>query len=101
MHLSTGKPVWAALSCGNLEKLWIPDPVARVCIYADNDANAEFDGQASAYALAHRLRRDARKLATDHPDRPTREVQVFVPKQDGTDWADIWLARLANTRQAA
>jgi putative DNA primase/helicase len=38
VHLSTGKPVWAALSCGNLEKLWIPDPVARVCIYADNDA---------------------------------------------------------------
>ena len=25
-----------------------------------------------------------------------REVQVFVPRQDGTDWADIWLARLAN-----
>jgi putative DNA primase/helicase len=104
VHLSTGKPVWAALSCGNLEKLWIPDPVARVCIYADNDANAEFDGQASAYALAHRLKRDARKLGganPDQPDRPTREVQVFVPRQDGTDWADIWLARLATSRRAA
>ena len=104
VHLSTGKPVWAALNCGNLEKLWIPDPVARVCIYADNDANAEFDGQASAYALAHRLKRDARKLGganPDQPDRPTREVQVFVPRQDGTDWADIWLARLATSRRAA
>ena len=39
VHLGTGKPVWAALSCGNLEKLWIPDSVARVCIYADNDAD--------------------------------------------------------------
>jgi hypothetical protein len=26
---------------------------------------------------------------------------VFVPRQDGTDWADIWLARLANSRRAA
>ncbi len=104
VHSSTGKPVWAALSCGNLQKLWIPDSVARVCIYADNDANAAFDGQASAYALAQRLKREARKLVGVQPDNrnvPTREVQVFVPKQDGTDWADIWVARLANARRAA
>ncbi|MEQ1804291.1 MAG: toprim domain-containing protein, partial [Burkholderiaceae bacterium] len=39
VHLSTGKPVWAALSCGNMEKLWVPDSIARIRIYADNDAN--------------------------------------------------------------
>jgi putative DNA primase/helicase len=98
VHLSTGKPVWAALSCGNLEKLWVPDSVARVCIYADNDADSGFDGQASAYALAHRLMREARRL---HANGLVRQVQVFVPKQNGADWADIWLARLANTRRAA
>ena len=54
--------------------------------------------------LAHRLKRDARKLGganPDQPDRPTREVQVFVPRQDGTDWADIWLASLAKDKRAA
>ena len=101
VHLSTGKPVWAALSCGNLEKLWIPDSVARICIYADNDGGCEFNGQAAAYALAHRLKRDARKLAEGRANSPNREVQVFIPKQNGADWADIWLARLANSRRAA
>ena len=72
VHLSTGKPVWAALNCGNLEKLWIPDPVARVCIYADNDADAEFDGQASAYALAHRLRDAKLGAQSDRIARPAR-----------------------------
>ena len=98
VHLSTGKPVWAALSCGNMEKLWVPDSVARVCIYADNDADAGFDGQACAYALAHRLVREARRLDAK---RSGHEVQVFVPKHSGTDWADIWLARLTHLRQAA
>ena len=98
VHLSTGKPVWAALSCGNMEKLWVPDSVARICIYADNDADSGFDGQASAYALAHHLMRDARRLQSNGL---VREVQVFVPKHNGADWADIWLARLAATKRAA
>jgi len=98
VHLSTGKPVWAALNCGNMEKLWIPDSVRRVCIYADNDADSEFDGQAAAYALARRLVREARKFEAN--GKP-REVQVFVPKHNGSDWADIWVARLANMKRAA
>ena len=98
VHLSTGKPVWAALSCGNMEKLLLPDSVKRICIYADNDAHSEYGGQASAYALAHQLMRDARRLEATGL---VREVQVFVPKQSGADWADIWLARLAGTKRAA
>ena len=60
----------------------------RVLIYADNDADGDFTGQASAYALARRLRRAVNGAAP-------REVQVFVPKQPGTDWADVWHSRHA------
>lgn len=95
VRLSTSKPVWSALNSGNMEKLWIPDSVRRVCVYADNDANAEFTGQVSAYSLAQRLAKEARKSGLD------RSVQVFVPKHGGLDWADIWLARLANEKKAA
>lgn len=92
VHRCTGKPVWAAISAGNLEKLWIPDSVERLCIYADNDADSEFDGQASAFILARRLRKDTSRA---------RQVEVFVPRSAGTDWADVWLSRLQSTDQAA
>ncbi|KQP23356.1 toprim domain-containing protein [Pseudorhodoferax sp. Leaf267] len=84
--LATGKPVWCALGAGNLEKLWVPPTVRRVCIYADNDADGDFTGQACAYALARRLRREPRGAAPC-------EVQVYLPKAAGTDWADIWRQR--------
>ena len=88
VHLATGKPVWAAISAGNMERLWIPDTIRRVYIYADNDGLTEYDGQASAYALARRLRKEQQKAQGRH-------VEVFVPKTAGEDWADVWLARLA------
>jgi putative DNA primase/helicase len=95
VHLATGKPVWAALNCGNMTQLWIPDTVQRVCIYADNDANAEFAGEASAYALAQRLVRESKRQGIG------RRVQVFCPKHAGDDWADVWLARVAGDAKAA
>ena len=95
IRLSTKKPVWAALNCGNLERLWIPDAVQRVCLYADNDADGEFAGQVSAYALAQRLVKESAKRCI------ARTVQVFVPGKPGTDWADVWVARLAGDKQAA
>ena len=55
VFLATGKPVWCALSAGNPEKLWVPDTVRSVCVYGDNDADGDFTGQASAYAVARRL----------------------------------------------
>jgi len=94
VHLAHGKPVWSALNAGNMEKLWLPATVKRVCIYADNDANSEFDGQAAAYALARRLKKEEKKTGP-------REVSVFVPKLAGHDWADVRLARLAQERKAA
>ncbi|WP_038215270.1 DUF7146 domain-containing protein [Xenophilus azovorans] len=86
VFLATGKPVWCALSAGNLEKLWIPENVRSVCIYGDNDGDGDYTGQASAYALARRLKRE------DAQSGP-RAVRVFLPRQAGTDWADVWRQR--------
>lgn len=95
LHLATGRPFWAGLNAGNLEKLWIPDSVRRIWIYADNDADSDFAGQASAYLLARRLKREAHRIGG-------REVQVFVPKEAGVDWSDLWLRRVrALSAQAA
>jgi putative DNA primase/helicase len=93
VHLATAKPVWAALNAGNLEKLWLPDSVRKVCIYADNDADADFDGQAFAFALARRLKKEARRTGP-------RAVQVFIPRQPGMDWADVWCARMENAKRS-
>ncbi len=90
VHLATGKPVWAGLSAGNLPKLWLPDSVRRICIYADNDADGDFDGQVHAFALAMHLKKEQAQTGQ-------RQVQVFLPRQAGTDWADVWRARQDNS----
>jgi putative DNA primase/helicase len=87
LYLATGRPFWAGLNAGNLEKLWIPDSVRRVWIYADNDADGDFAGQAGAFVLARRLKREVHRTGS-------REVQVFVPKEAGVDWSDLWLRRV-------
>ncbi|WP_431257643.1 DUF7146 domain-containing protein [Roseateles chitinivorans] len=83
VHLLKNLPVWAGLNAGNLERLWVPTHVRRVLIFGDNDADAGFDGEASAYALARRLRKEARH-------GPPRDVQVMLPRKRGADWADVW-----------
>lgn len=95
VHLATGLPVWAAISAGNMEKLWLPAHVRRVSIYADNDAGGSFAGQAAAFALARRLGRE--RL----PDGSPRQVQVFVPPKPGDDWADVWRRRLSRKSHAS
>ncbi len=94
VYRRTGKPVWAALSAGNMEKLWLPDSVRRICIYADNDASSEFDGQASAFILARRLKKEEKRSGS-------RQIDVFVPKFAGNDWADVWFMRLTQVRRVA
>jgi len=86
VHLATGKRVWAGISAGNLERLWLPEQVLEVHIYADNDADGDFDGQAAAFALARRLRKESR-------NGTQRRVQVYVPWRQGADWADVWGSR--------
>lgn len=79
--LATCKPSWSAISARNMELLVLPPSIRRVRIYADNDSHSKFDGQASAYVLARRLRQED----------ASREVEVFVPRHQGADWADVWL----------
>jgi len=86
VHLGTGKPVWAALSATNMEKMWIPANVTRISIYADHDKN--YTGQAAAYALAKHLEAQAKRTGP-------REVAVYVPRYADTDWADVLRGRLA------
>jgi putative DNA primase/helicase len=94
VHMLRGVPVWAAMSAGNLERVCIPDSVSRVLIYADNDADADFDGQASAFVLARRLRKEGRH-------GKERSVEVWIPRKLGADWADVWWAVVSNMKRAA
>jgi len=71
-----GVPCWAAVNANNMEG-WIPPADVRVIIYGDNDLS--FTGQASAFALAKRLRREK------------REVSVSIPERAGWDWNDVLL----------
>ncbi len=91
VRLSTGKPVWAVYSASNMEKLFVPPQVRKVCIYADNDRS--FTGQAAAFALAKRLKCE---VAAD----ARREVAVFVPKIADTDWADVWASSFRRQKAA-
>lgn len=68
-----GVPCHAALTAGFMAKWQPPEGVKRVIVFGDCDGN--YTGQAAAYALAHRL---SRKL----------QVEVRIPGQFGTDWAD-------------
>lgn len=93
IHLGTAQPVWAALSAGNLEKVWVPETVKRISIYADNDATSEYKGQSSAFTLAGRLKKDR--------SGSRRRVEVFVPKIAGADWADVWLSCVQKSARRA
>jgi putative DNA primase/helicase len=70
-----GVPVWAATNAVLLEA-WVPPAgVERVLIAADNDAS--FTGQSAAFNLARRLVRDG------------YAVEIQIPPEVGTDWADV------------
>ncbi|MGK5060377.1 DUF7146 domain-containing protein [Janthinobacterium sp. LB2P49] len=88
------QPVWAGISAGNLEKLWIPETVKRLRIYADNDAHAFFDGQAAAFSLA-------RRYLKSHAGQAGKSAEVFVPKSAGADWAEVLLTISHRTCHAA
>lgn len=94
VHLLRNIPVWPALSAGNLEKVWLPDTVRHVLIFGDNDAGSDFDGEASAYALARRLRKEARHGRERH-------VEVHIPRKRDADWADVWWAVVCRMRGSA
>jgi putative DNA primase/helicase len=70
-----GVPTWAALNATMLGKWVAPAGVEEVVVFGDCDP--AFGGQASAYALAHRL-----------AARHRLKVEVRIPQAAGLDWAD-------------
>lgn len=74
-------PVWATLTAGAMVK-WEPPQTARnIIVYADADSS--YTGQASAYALAHRLKTEG------------YHVDVHVPSELDIDWNDVLMAERA------
>lgn len=71
----TNMAVWSLISAGNLKSFVPPPEVTHLEVWADNDTN--FTGQKCAYALANEMV-IKRKM----------NVKVFLPNNEGTDWAD-------------
>lgn len=67
-------PTWAAISAGLMEQWLPPEGVKTVIVFGDNDVS--FTGQASAFALAKKLRLKG------------INAEVRIPETVGTDWAD-------------
>ena len=81
-------PVWSAVSVGGFQNFTkVPDGVRKVVVFGDNDMS--YAGQAGAYALAARLRRD----------NPSLEIEVEIPKTEGLDWSDVWMRRRTGSRR--
>ena len=76
-----GLSTWAAVSANGLIA-WEPPSLARsVVVFSDNDAS--FTGQHAAYELGKRLKHQG------------LEVEIQIPREVGTDWADgprTWVA---------
>lgn len=69
-----GVNTWAAISAGLMEQWNPPELVRHLIVFGDNDAS--YTGQAAAYLLAKRMK--AKGI----------DVDVRIPDQVGTDWAD-------------
>tara|TARA_R110000868_G_scaffold107417_1_gene293926 strand:- start:268 stop:744 length:477 start_codon:yes stop_codon:yes gene_type:complete len=83
--LNEGMVVWSALN-GQLLAKWAPPPAVQlVHIFADNDAN--FTGQAKAFALANRLMVQSK-------------IQTMVHLPDTGDWNDQLQTMRAGIKKA-
>jgi hypothetical protein len=72
---------WATLSTSGMIAVQIPETITEVVIASDNDEA----GRTAAWTLCYRLRRE----------RPTLNVNVFVPKNGLSDFNDTLRARAA------
>lgn len=73
--LRFGVPTWACVSAHGIETFLPPAGVEKIIVFGDNDESGT--GQAAAWACAKRL--IAAGLTVD----------VRIPDQPGTDWADL------------
>lgn len=71
-------PTWSVISTSGIESFVPPAGITMLTVFADNDRN--FAGQKAAFALAARLKTDARFRHI--------EVDVKVPSRPDTDWLD-------------
>ena len=85
VYALTGQPVWACISATILENFQPPEGVKTILIYADNDlpdSRGRRAGQQAAKALAERLTAEG------------YTVKLNLPIAAGTDFHDVWTARL-------
>jgi len=80
-------PVWSTTSAVMLREWEAPLTVPYIVIFGDNDAN--YTGQAAAFALANRLVLDAERREIK------RTVEVRIPGITGQDWNDVLLSSRA------
>ena len=87
VHALKGVPAWSAISVGGFQNVkTVPEGVKTLRIFGDNDLS--FTGQAGAWVLAARLRRDF----------PDLGISVDIPETAGFDWNDVY-ARHASKRR--
>lgn len=77
-----GIPTWAAISADQMAVWKPPEGIEKLYIFGDNDLN--FHGQHKAYECA----RAAHKMGI--------KVEVWIPEEAGTDWADGPMAGLGS-----
>lgn len=79
-------PAWATISANGMREFEPPEECTFLRIYADADAN--FTGQAAAFALANRLRIKS----------PDRLVEIIIPEFKGYDANDIIMRNASYVR---
>jgi len=78
-----GVPCWSTLGAGRMHRVWVPDSVRELYIFADNDAA----GRAAAERTAHGHRH--------------RRVVIRFPPEQFKDWDDVTAALVPNRSAAA
>jgi putative DNA primase/helicase len=90
VHSITGWAVWACLTAILLEKVVVPEMVAKIYIAADRDRSKT--GQRSAEKLAERLFKEGHEVFIVQPPAPIPEGAK------GIDWADQLLKENLDVR---
>jgi hypothetical protein len=82
VHLSTGMPVWSAVSANLLERMEPPAQTSLVVVWADRDRSGT--GEAAALSLRERLLERGIPVAVHLPPG------TIPTGAKGVDWADVW-----------